>query len=214
MLGIYGGSFDPIHFGHIKTALMLLEHFEFEQIKFVPCQLSPHKPYAHVHARHRWQMLNLVCRSNDKLNVDDRELKRKPPSYTIDTLLELRSEYGKQQSIAIIMGLDAYLSFCAWHRYKEILPLCHIILLQRPGYTLDDKPDADTVCEKNYYDAHSTEDFDDLKNSPCGKIFMSHLEQYDISSTQIRQTIKQGEQPNYLIPGNVWNYIRRNDLYK
>ena len=217
MIGIFGGSFDPIHFGHIKSALTLLERFEFEQICFIPCQLSPHKESSHADARHRWQMLNLVCDSHPKLIADDQELKRQPPSYTIDTLLKLRKEYGEQQSLVLILGVDAYLNFCAWHRFEEILKYCHIILVKRPGYSIDKKTsgvEKNTDCEREYYNLNNVEEIKELTNSPNGKIYLSNLEEHDVSSTMIRNIISEGHQPKYLIPGNVWNYIRRNKLYK
>jgi len=213
MLGIFGGSFDPPHFGHIKSALALLERFDFEQLRFIPCQLSPHKEMVHANASHRWQMLNLICGGNEKFIADDRELKRTAPSYTIDTLQELRDEVGEQQSLVLILGIDVFLSFCKWHRYKEILSLCHIVLMQRPGYSLPDNTPG-LECEKEYYELHNTKDFKILANTPCGKIYVSELEKIDISSTTIREIISKGQQHKYLLPGNVWNYIRRNKLYK
>lgn len=217
MIGIFGGSFDPVHFGHIKTALTLLEQFEFEHIRFIPCQLSPHKESVNADARHRWQMLNLVCDSNPKLITDDRELKRQPPSYTIDTLLELRKDYGEQQSLVLILGMDAYLSFCAWHRYEEILTIGHIILMGRPGYSMGKKSselEKATDCEREYYDLNKVEEINELVNTPNGKIFKCNFEELDISSTMIRNKISEGHQPKFMIPGNVWNYIRRNKLYE
>ncbi len=213
MLGIFGGSFDPPHFGHIKLALGLIEHFDFEQIRFIPCQLSPLKKTVYASAEHRWQMLNIVCHNHEKLIADDRELKRKTPSYTIDTLLELREEFGDQQSLVLIVGVDAFLSFCKWHRYAEILTLCHIILLRRPGYSLLEYPE-ESECEKEYYDSNKTDDFKNLANTSNGKIYLSDLDEIDVSSTKIRKTISEGQQPKYLLPGNVWNYIHRNKLYK
>lgn len=210
MLGIFGGSFDPPHFGHIKSALALLERYKFEHIRFVPCQLSPLKKSVHASSKHRWQMLNLVCDSHPHLIADDRELKRQAPSYTMDTVLELRKEIGDQQSMALIVGVDAFLSYCKWHRYEEILSLCHIILLQRPGYSMP----KGSGCEREYYDKYSTDDINQLLTLPSGKILMSDLEQLDISSTMIRKTISDDEQPKYMLPGNVWNYILRNKLYK
>jgi len=209
VLGIFGGSFDPIHFGHIKSALALLERFDFEQIRFIPCQLSPHKESAHASVSHRWQMLNLVCSSHEKFIADNRELKRQAPSYTIDTLLELREEFGEQEVLVLVIGVDAFLSFCKWHRYEEILSQCHILLMQRTGYSM-----PGSGCEKEYYDLKSSKDFKMLSSTPCGNIYTSELEKFDISSTTIRKIISQGQQPKYLLPGNVWNYIRRNKLYK
>ena len=214
MIGIFGGSFDPPHFGHIKSALSLLEFFPFQQIRFIPCQLSPHKKHVYASGEHRLRMLNLVCKGVQELKVEDRELNRPPPSYTIDTLIELREELGEQESLVLIMGLDAYLNFCTWHRYEEILSYCHLLLLHRPGYEIAEFRELPNFeCEKNLLDSCLGEDITSLHKSPCGKIVISELEKIDISSTQIREMIASGEQPRYVIPGVVWNYIKRNKLY-
>lgn len=214
MIGIFGGSFDPPHFGHIKSALALLEFFPFEQIRFIPCQLSPHKKQVHASGEHRLQMLNLVCKGVDELKVEDRELNRPPPSYTIDTLIELREELGDKESLVLIMGLDAFLSFCDWHRYEEILSHCHLLLLHRPGYEFSQiQQDPELECVKNLLNTHSGEDVTSLHKTPNGKVVVSELEQVDVSSTQIREMIAAGEQPRYVIPGVIWNYIKRNKLY-
>ena len=209
MIGIFGGSFDPPHFGHIKSALALLDYFEFEQIRFVPCQQSPHKNSIYASAQDRWQMLSLICDRHDKLMLDDCELNRKPPSYTIDTLIELREKFGEQQSLVLILGVDAYLKFCQWHRYEEILFYSHILLMQRPGYSL-----PETICEKNYLETYMVKEIKLLENNPCGKIFLSDMKKINISSTEIRKIIADGDQPRYTMPGNIWNYIKRNKLYK
>jgi nicotinate-nucleotide adenylyltransferase len=219
MIGIFGGSFDPIHFGHIKLALALLENFEFEQIRFVPCHISPLKEKVFANEQHRWQMLNLVCSNQPKLIVDDRELKREGPSYTIDSLIEIREEIDNSQSLVLIVGVDAYLEFCKWYRYEEILSYCHLILMQRPGYSLSDldlesEHKSESKCEKEYFKLNKTEDIKLLATQPHGKIYLSELEKIDISSTLIRKTIAQGKQPKYMLPGNVWNYVRRNKLYQ
>ncbi len=213
MLGIFGGSFDPPHFGHIKSVLGLLESFEFDQIRLIPCHLSPHKDTVFASAEHRWQMLNLVCASHEKLIADDRELKREAPSYTIDTLLELREEYGDVESLVLIIGMDAFLDICKWHRYKEILSLCHILLLQRPGYSLTENI-HNKKYEKDYFDSNNTKDIENLSSQPFGKIYVSNINEINVSSTEIRESIAKGQQPKYMLPGNIWNYIRRNKLYK
>ena len=209
MIGVFGGSFDPIHFGHIKTALALLENFEFEQIRFVPCQLSPHKKSINASAQHRQQMLHMICDSHDKLVIDNRELNRPPPSYTIDTLLELRKEFGEQKSIALILGMDAYIAFCKWYRYEEILRHCHLLLLQRPRYRV-----PESGCEKELIELYGTQSITFLYDKTYGHIFLSDIEKIDVSSTMIRDTIAKGGQPRYAMPGNVWNYIKRNRVYK
>jgi len=209
MIGIFGGSFDPIHFGHIKLVLALLEHYEFESIRLIPCQLSPHKEKNFASAKHRFAMLKLVVDSEDKLIADDRELKRPGSSYSVDTLQELREEFGANQTLVMILGTDAFANFCDWHKYAEILSLCHIMLLPRPSYELPKEG-----CEKELFDACHSKDIETIRQTSNGNIYLSEEEEYDVSSTKIRQIIASGQQPRYLLPGNIWNYIRRNELYK
>ena len=208
MLGIFGGTFDPVHFGHIKLVLALLEHFDFEQIRFVPCRKPPHKRAICVDAKHRLHMLNMVTHANSKLKVDDRELRRSGPSYMVDTLKELREESGAACTLVLILGIDAFLNFCTWHKYDAILSICHIMLLRRPGYRL-----ARQGCEHELFKRYGTDKIMAVYESPGGHIFLSNEEEIEISSTGIRRCIAKGKQPRYLLPGNVWDYIRRHDLY-
>ncbi len=209
MIGIFGGSFDPIHFGHIKSILALLEHYNFDHVRLIPCQQSPLKDKIYASAQQRWDMLNLVTRSNEKLIADARELKRQGPSYTIDTLREIRGEFGLQTSLVLIIGIDAFLNFCKWYKYDEILSLGHIMLLQRPGYIL-----PNSGCENELFNEHVTDEIDHISNAANGKIYLSNEEKIEISSTIIRQCISESRQPKYMLPGTVWNYIIRNNLYK
>ncbi len=209
MLGVFGGTFDPVHFGHIKSALALLEHFDFEQIRFVPCQQSPVKQKVYASARHRWQMLNLVTSSNEKLVVDDRELKLPGPSYTIDTLRGLRNEIENRKTIVLIMGVDAFSGFCQWREYEAILSLCNIMLLQRPGHVLSEQG-----CERELYDRRATNDVTEISATLSGHIYSSNEKMIEASSTAIRRAIAAGEQPRYVLPGSVWHYICRHNLYQ
>ena len=209
MLGIFGGSFDPVHLGHIKSAIALLNCYEFEEIRFIPCQQSPLKKKAFVDVQYRWEMLNLITESNDKLTVDDLEIKRPGPSYTIDTVQEIYEKNQKKNVLVLIVGLDAYLEFCAWHKYSEILSYCHVMLLQRPGYAL-----PKYGCEKDLYDEYVTLDIEKLLRTKNGYIFLSDIEKIDISSTTIRQIIAAEEEPKFLLPGSIWSYIKRNKLYQ
>ena len=209
MLGIFGGSFDPVHLGHIKSALALLKTYNFEQIRFIPCQQSPLKEETIVDAGHRWEMLNLVTCSNDKLIVDDRELRRSGPSYTIHTVKEICEETQEKLTLVLILGVDVFLDFCKWHQFNKILSFCHVMLLQRPGYTV-----PKSGCEKELYDTYLTSNIAQLSLTQHGFIFLSDIEKFDISSTTIRDYIHKGKQPKFLLPGNIWNYIHRNNLYQ
>ena len=209
VLGIFGGTFDPVHFGHTMLVSALLRKFDFEEIRFLPCREPPHKQAVHVGAQHRLHMLNLVAESNPRLVVDDRELKRLGPSYTVDTLRELREEAGAECALVLILGIDAFLRFCTWHEYDQILSICHIMLLQRPGYTLED-----TGCEYELLGKHGTKEVAALHQTPGGYIFLSAEKEIEISSTAIRGCIAEGGQPRYLLPGTVWGYIRSHGLYR
>lgn len=214
MIGIFGGSFDPPHFGHIKSALALLEYFPFDQISFVPCQLSPHKEIVHASAEHRVRMLNMICKGVSELKVDTRELNRPPPSYTIHTLNELREELGEQVPLVLILGADAYMDFCQWHQYEDILTYCHLMVLHRPGYELSIlEQEPEYRCEKELLEQYLTDDITSLQKKPAGNIYINELDKIDISSSDIRKLIAAGEQPRYVIPGVIWNYISRNKLY-
>ena len=209
MIGIFGGSFDPIHFGHIKLVLALIERYKFDQIRMIPCYQSPFNKPLIASVQQRWEMLNLVTDSHDKLVADSRELERQGSSYTIDTITELKREIEAEVPLVLIIGIDAFISFCKWHRYDEILTLSHIMLLQRPGYRLPDKG-----CEKDLFDKYITEDIKNFENMLHGKIYLTDLEKFDISSTTIRKCVSQGDQPRYLLPGNIWDYIKKSNLYK
>ena len=208
MLGIFGGTFDPVHFGHIKSALALLKHFDFDRIHLIPCQQSPLKGRVYASAKHRLEMLSLVTNSNARLVADDRELVRHGISYTIDTLKDLYEENNHRQALVLIIGMDVFLEFCKWHKHDEVLSFCHIIILQRPGYRLPVHG-----CEKRLYDMYASNDIMDLQARANGHMYLSEEASIDISSTSIRQSIAAGIQPKYLLPGNVWNYICRNNLY-
>ena len=208
-MGIFGGAFDPVHFGHIRLALALLERFNFKQIRLIPCRQAPHKEAASESSKHRCHMLSLVAQSTPRLIVDDRELKRPGPTYTIDTLRELREETRATQVLVLILGIDAFLNFCRWHKYNEVLSMCHIMLLRRPGYTL-----AGQGCEHRLFEKHGTDRIMKFQQAPHGSIYLSDEEEIEISSSAIRQCISEGRQPQYLLPGNVWSYIRKHDLYQ
>ncbi len=209
VLGIFGGVFDPVHFGHIKPLLALQARFGFEQIRFIPCREAPHKKAAGASAQHRCNMLALVTHSIPEFVVDDRELQRPGPSYTIDTLRELREEIGATQGLVLILGIDAFSSFCSWHKFDEILSICHIMLLRRPGYRL-----AGRGCEHELYEKHATDQITNVLQAPHGSIYLSDEQEFEISSSVIRQCVADGRQPRYLLPGNVWDYICKHDLYR
>lgn len=208
-IGILGGSFDPVHFGHIKPTLELAQHFNLQTVRLLPCKVSPFKSSAHATSQHRVNMLNLIADNSELLAVDDRELRRATPSYTYLTLRELAQESAGNNTLFWIMGMDALLDFPQWHQAEEIMQLCHVLVLPRPGYAAAIKPDNQSWLER-----YLTDKVESLDEQPVGHIFITATNMLDISSTQIRQITQAGQQPRFLLPGGVWNYIKRNKLYQ
>ena len=203
-----GGSFDPIHFGHIKPALELARVYQLEKIILLPCKVSPFKDCTYASASHRWNMVNLVAANNELFVADGRELDRDAPSYSYTTLAELSEEIGAHYKLLWILGADALQDFPAWHRAEEIMQLAHILVMGRPGF---EAPQSQAT--RDWLDNYLCTDIDALEERDFGHIFQTETEMLDISSSQIRAVIGNGEQPKYLLPGGVWNYIRRNQLY-
>lgn len=188
-VGIYGGTFDPVHVGHIITAQRVLEKRNLEKIIFIPAYISPLKTdKKYAPPEHRFKMLELALEDNENFITSDIELKRKNVSYTIDTLKELKKTYDE---IELIIGYDNLLVFHKWHKPDEILELCKLVVLHRK---VDIEPK-----EKNIY-------FDkaEILDTPT----------IEISSTEIRERIEKNLPIDFLVPLKVKEYIYTNGLYK
>ena len=207
-IGILGGSFDPIHFGHIKPSIALAEEFNLKTIRLLPCKVSPFKDRTHASAQDRWNMVSMVAASSDLFVADPRELNRDTPSYTYLSLLELAQEYQGKVKLFFIIGGDALNDFPKWYEADKIMQLCHVLVAPRHGFelTTDSK-------KRDWLNRYLCDDRSLLEKNNCGHIYITDVELIEVSSTHIRQTIKSGEQPKFLLPGGVWNYIKRNHLY-
>lgn len=213
-IGILGGTFNPIHYGHLRLAEELAEDLQMDSIHFIPAANPPHKEAVSISAKHRAAMVDLAIKNNPKFILDSRELHRAGASYTIDTLVSLRSELGNNTSITLLMGSDAFIPFNTWHRWQEILQYCHIALVQRPQANNVMRrmllPDAlETLLQTHY-----TENSDDLLASAAGYITMRQVTALDISSTAIRDALKHQHSTRYLMPDSVIDYIEKYQLYK
>ncbi len=213
-----GGTFDPVHTGHLACALSAKDHLELEQIKLIPCAITPHRDQPGRSPQQRSEMLQLACKELEGFSVDTRELEREGPSYTVDTLESLREELGKNSPIIFILGTDAFENILSWHKAQEILNLAHLLVLQRPGYQLpQDGP------LKDYIGTHQCKESTELKQSPCGKLHFMTGPLVDISASELRecfdfsmggnvaqkiQTISQ------YLPESVKDYIHQNGLYQ
>lgn len=211
-VGILGGTFNPIHFGHLRMAQELAEQLSLHEVRFIPSANPPHKPTPQVSAEHRAAMVQLAIADNPLFKLDNRELLRTGASYTIDTLQSLRDELGAQASMTLFMGNDAFTKLNTWHRWQDLLSLCHIGLVARPSVPNQTKTGLPKVLE-SYLQQHYTELADDLAAHPCGFIHMQAITALDISSTAIREALQNKHSARYLSPDTVLSYIKEHQLY-
>ena len=206
-IGIFGGTFDPIHYGHLRTAFELLQALDLEAVRFVPCGDPPHRGVTFAAAAVRLEMVQLATRGEPGFIVDDRELRRDGPSYTIDTLASFREEFP-DRSLCLITGMDAFLGLPTWHRWDEILDFAHIVVAHRPGWQAPGEGALGEVLARC-----RTEHGDDLQGSLHGSVHIHAVTQLEIASTEIRRLVANGDDPRYLMPDAVRDVIMESSCY-
>jgi len=206
-IGIFGGTFDPIHYGHLRTAFEILQALRFSEVRFIPSGDPPHRGDTFAVADVRLEMVRVAVQGQPGFAVDERELMRDGPSYTIDTLSSLREEH-LEASFGLIVGMDAFLGLTAWHRWNEILDLAHIVVAHRPGWRA---PDIGQLGE--LITAHGTDRVDDLHGNRHGYIYIHAVTQLEIASTEIRDLIAAGRDPRFLMPDAVRDVIVESGCY-
>lgn len=202
MIGILGGTFDPIHYGHLRAALDVKDGLQLDELRFIPLRDPPHRAQPASSTGQRLEMLHAALAGAPGLIIDERELRRDGKSYSLLTLQSLRAEL-KDIPICLILGQDAFRCFPNWHRPEEILQLAHLVVMRRPGEQ-----------GANPYPERMTDDPDDLRSTTSGKIYLQQVTQLDISSTRIREMIGSGLSPRYLLPDSVLEIIERDGLYR
>lgn len=218
VIGLTGGTFNPIHFGHLRMAQELAESLQLDHVRFIPAANPPHKAKPEVSAAHRAAMVSLAIAGNARFSLDQREMSRTGASYSIDTLLSLRAELGSAVSLVLLLGSDAFSQFNRWHRWQEIIQLCHIGLAQRPGAAmtpLANNPYADGLAKELeiFLLNHYTENSAALHNCASGFVTMQQITALDISSTAIRASLQHKRSARYLMPDSVIDYIQSHQLY-
>lgn len=212
-LGVFGGSFDPIHLGHTQSAQAVANELNLKQVLIIPAYISPLKNtpalLPHANTKQRVEMIDTVCRDNELFSCDTREIKRLGNSYTVDTLRELKNEYP-EQTLYFIIGMDSLINFTKWHQYQEILELCHLVVNTRPQH---DMTQLDTTT-KALLGKHLTHDKKVLSSTGSGCIFFAKPLFYDISSTHIRQLIALKKTYKQLVHPKISEYIDKNKLYR
>jgi len=211
-IGILGGTFDPIHYGHLRLAEEMLELAGLQQIRFIPAGNPPHRESPQVTATHRSAMVKLAIADNPGFVLDECEVKRTSRSFTIHTVRELRAELGDTQPLCLLMGGDAFLQLHTWHEWERLLDLVHIVVGYRPGYTLDERlHSAPTVLREHYLQRLC--DVNYLSQHPAGGIAELAIPKLEISATLIRNRVAENSTIRYLLPATVANYINQHHLY-
>ena len=208
MIGVFGGTFDPIHFGHLRPALDVVQSLGLAELRLLPLKVAVHRPQPLASASLRLQMTRLAVNGQPGFVVDDRELTRNGPSYTVDTLASLREEVGADSPLCLLIGGDAFAGFLDWHRPRAILGLAHLVVMQRPG--------APTVRDQALRDEIGRRRVDDpgaLRQAPAGRIYFQTVTQLDISSTRIRRMFAAGRSPRFLLPDAVLELLEREQCY-
>jgi nicotinate-nucleotide adenylyltransferase len=211
-LGIFGGTFDPIHFGHLRMAEELRMELELEQVRFIPSALPPHRDQPRASAQDRAAMVALAIAGNPCFALDRRELERDAPSYTVESLLELRGEFGAEIPLMLFIGSDAFFGLPGWHRWRELPALAHIVVACRPGAELREAalaPELQTLWRQC-----KTELVADLQTAPAGKILWRAITGLDIASSRIREAYAWKISTRYLLPEAVRDYIETHHLYQ
>jgi nicotinate-nucleotide adenylyltransferase len=206
-IGVFGGTFDPIHFGHLRTAFELLHALRLAEVRFVPAGNPPHRNLPLCDARHRLDMVRAAVADQPGFVADDREVRRAGPSYTVLTLRELRDE-APGRPVCLLLGMDAFLGLPQWHEWRSVLDLAHVVVAHRPGWTA---PDAGTLGE--LLAERGTSRVQDLHESVAGRIHVRPVTQLEISSTDLRDLIVAGQDPRYLLPDAVRALIRDTGCY-
>jgi nicotinate-nucleotide adenylyltransferase len=206
-IGIFGGTFDPIHYGHLRTAFEMLQALQLTEIRFFPSGDPPHRGETYADAVSRAEMVRVAIMQQPGFTIDDRELRRDGRSYTIDTLAELREELPGH-SLSLIVGMDAFLGLETWHRWDEILGLAHIVVAHRPGWRAPDIGPLGTLLSDS-----GTHRVDDLHENTHGRIHIHAVTQLEISSTEIRDLVSAGRDPRFLMPDAVRDVIAASGCY-
>jgi len=206
-IGIFGGTFDPIHYGHLRTAFELLQALRLSEMRFLPAGNPPHREQTVASTEQRVAMVSAAIAGQPRFVLDDRETRREGPSYSVDTLATLRADFP-QRPLCLIIGMDAFLGLPKWHQWRDILQLSHLVVAHRPGWRAPTMGPLGELLVDN-----GTGRIDDLHEAVAGKIYIHAVTQLEISSTEVRKLIASGRDPRYLMPDAVRDIIATTGCY-
>jgi len=189
-IGILGGSFDPVHKGHIGIAKAAIKQLKLDQLRFLPCHIPPHKTQLKSTSAQRIAMLELAIGRKPYMHIDTREMRRTEPSYTLKTLQSFRQEFGSACQLNFIMGWDSWQSFHTWYHWQSFLPLANLVIINRPGYSQAVGDDQQQLQQQWLIPAEQLVDFS------SGRVCYLHAPEQNISSSEIRQCVGARQAPN------------------
>jgi nicotinate-nucleotide adenylyltransferase len=218
-VGLFGGTFNPVHVGHIKTVFDIKNKYAFDRVYIIPAALPPHKkPVGIAAASHRLEMTRMAFDPYPDFTVSDVELKRNGPSYTIDTVKHFIAELGDETELFFILGIDAFLEIDTWESYKDLFDIIPLIVMTRPG-KWHNSGLSDGEAVERYLINEISDQYAFSGSEKCcvhkkkKPVFVSEVTPFDISATKIRKCIKEGKKIGAFVPGKVHDYIKKKGLY-
>lgn len=209
-VGLLGGTFDPIHHGHLRLAEEVADALNLPQVRLMPAGIPPHRPPPRANAQDREAMVKLAIANNPRLALETHELGLNRPAYMVETLEALRDRLGVQRPLLLFVGADAFLGLTSWHRWTQLFELCHLVVCHRPGHT-DWQAQLPEPLDQAWRQRRATAA--SLAQAPAGLLIDQDITQLDISATQIRRLLAAGRSPRYLLPEPVLDYIHAHRLY-
>ncbi len=203
-IGIFGGSFDPVHYGHLRPALEILEALALDTLLFIPTGQPPHRDALVASAAQRLAMLKAAIAGEPRFAVDERELRQAATAYTVDTLTALRREHP-DDALYLIVGMDAFLGFPTWQRWRELFALAHVVVAHRPGWVMPDTGELTDEVRGRRIQA--------LPEGRAGQVLLQPVTQLEVSATQVRRLAARGADINYLVPPPVRALILDSHCY-
>ncbi|MCW8410379.1 nicotinate-nucleotide adenylyltransferase [Legionella sp. PATHC035] len=208
-IAILGGTFDPIHNGHLQASMVIQKHFNFDSYIFLPCKTPTIKPPTLANNNQRIEMIKLAIKKTPYFRLDLREVERDTPSYMVETLKSFRMEYPNS-SITLIIGYDAFISLPNWYQWEKIITLANLLVINRSEFSSQPIP----IIMKKFLEQHEVKDKHDFLSTHAGRVFLFDAGHYDISSTSIREEIKKGADVKNKLPEAVYEYIKSQGLYQ
>ncbi len=206
-IGILGGTFDPVHAGHLRLAIEARQRLQLNEVRLIPLHIPPHRPAPVASNEQRLQMLFSATGNIDGLSIDEREIKRNDTSWTIDTLKSIRDQYA-DNPVCLLLGSDAFAGFDQWKNWQDITDYAHIVIVNRAFETNNHGSGL-----KDWLSLRLTHNNNDLISSRCGHVFQLELPLLDVSSSYIRAQIAAGRDIDFLVPESVQKIIHEQKLY-